>query len=67
MVNRPKPGYAGRLTDEGIVAIASRAAGHYGSCADYLIQTATSLETQGVPDSRLSRLAKLLRDQGKPA
>jgi len=67
VVNRTKPGYAGRLTDEGIVAIASRAAGHYGSCADYLIQTASSLETQGIPDSRLSRLAKLLRDQRRTA
>jgi cation transport protein ChaC len=67
VVNRTKPGYTGRLTDERIVAIASRAAGHYGSCADYLIQTASSLETQGVPDSRLSRLAKLLEDKRKPA
>lgn len=67
VVNRNKPGYTGRLTDERIVAIALRAAGHYGSCADYLIQTASSLETQGVPDSRLSRLAKLLEDKRKRA
>jgi cation transport protein ChaC len=67
VVNRTKPGYAGRLTDERIVAIASRASGHYGSCADYLIQTACSLEAQGIPDSRLSRLARLLEDKRKPA
>jgi cation transport protein ChaC len=67
VVNRTKPGYTGRLTDERIVAIASRASGHYGSCADYLIQTACSLEAQGIPDSRLSRLARMLEYKRKPA
>jgi glutathione-specific gamma-glutamylcyclotransferase len=57
VVNRAAPGYTGKLSDERIVAIASRASGHYGSCADYLIQTATSLEAHGIADSRLSRLA----------
>jgi len=67
VVNRTKSGYTGRLTDERIVAIASRAAGHYGSCADYLIQTAASLETQGIPDSRLTRLARMLQHKTRPA
>ena len=66
VVNRTKPGYAGRLTDERIVAIASRATGHYGSCADYLIQTACSLEAQGIADSRLSRLARMLEHKRRP-
>jgi len=60
VVNRAKPGYAGRLEDERIVSIALQAHGAYGSCADYLMQTAGSLEAQGVPDARLSRLAKLV-------
>jgi cation transport protein ChaC len=60
VVNRDKPGYAGRLEDERIVAIAREAHGAYGSCADYLMQTAGSLEKQGLPDRRLSRLAKLV-------
>lgn len=63
IVNRSKPGYTGRLSDEEIVTIAARAAGHYGSCADYLTQTAASLEAQGIPDPRLSRLARLLAQQ----
>ncbi|HEX7952342.1 MAG TPA: gamma-glutamylcyclotransferase [Burkholderiales bacterium] len=66
VVNRAKPGYAGRLDDAQIVAIARRAHGAYGSCAEYLIQTATSLETQGIPDARLSRLARLLGDSAQP-
>ncbi len=67
VVNRTKPGYTGRLTDERIVAVASRAEGHYGSCADYLIQTAASLETQGIPDARLTRLARMLQHKTRPA
>jgi glutathione-specific gamma-glutamylcyclotransferase len=66
VVNRTKPGYTGRLDDAQIVSIARRAHGAYGSCADYLIQTAVSLETQGIPDSRLSRLARLLEGHRKP-
>jgi cation transport protein ChaC len=66
VVNRTKPGYAGRLEDEQIVSIARRAHGAYGSCADYLINTAQSLETAGIADPRLSRLAKLVEQAGGP-
>jgi cation transport protein ChaC len=60
VVNRKKPGYTGRLDDRRIVSIALKACGHYGTCADYLINTATSLEVAGIADPRLSRLAKLV-------
>ena len=60
VVNRGKSGYTGRLDDQQIVSIALKACGHYGSCADYLINTATSLEVAGIADPRLSRLAKLV-------
>lgn len=60
VVDRRRPGYTGRLSDESIVEIAGKAVGHYGSCADYLRHTASALEHLGLPDRRLSRLAKLL-------
>lgn len=63
VVNRTRPGYTGRLSDEQIVAIAARAVGHYGSCADYLLQTAASLDAQGIGDPRLNRLARMLAQQ----
>ena len=68
VVDRSKPGYAGRLSDEDIVATALRAHGHFGACADYLVSTAASLEQHGIADRRLSRLAKVLlecRDGGR--
>ena len=64
VVNREKPGYSGRLEDQQIVSIALKARGHYGTCSDYLIQTATSLEVAGIADPRLSRLAKLVAQAG---
>lgn len=63
VVNRDRPGYAGRLEDDRIVSIALQAHGAYGSCADYLMQTATSLEQQGLPDRRLSRLAQRVAEK----
>lgn len=67
VVNRARPGYTGRLSDEQIVAIAARAVGHYGSCADYLLQTAASLDAHGIADPRLNRLARMLAGARAPA
>jgi cation transport protein ChaC len=60
VVDRNKAGYTGRLDDAQIVSIALKACGHYGTCADYLVQTAHSLEQAGIADPRMSRLAKLV-------
>ena len=64
VVDRKKPGYTGRLDDKSIVSIALKACGHYGTCADYLVQTAHSLEAAGIADPRMSRLAKLVAQAG---
>jgi glutathione-specific gamma-glutamylcyclotransferase len=61
VVDRSKPGYAGRLSDEQIVATVLKAHGHFGACADYLLHTAAGLEQHGIADRRLSRLAHLLQ------
>jgi cation transport protein ChaC len=63
VVDRSKPGYAGRLTDQQILATVARARGHYGTCTDYLTQTALTLERHGIADRRLSRLARLIAQQ----
>jgi len=60
VVDRVTPGYTGRLSDENIVNIIVDAHGHYGSCADYLLETAMSLEHHGISDQRMRRLARLL-------
>lgn len=60
VANRKAPEYTGRLSDANIVTTALGAHGHFGSCADYLLETATSLERHGIPDQRMHRLARLL-------
>ncbi len=61
VIDRSKPNYAGRLTDERIVAVALQAHGHYGSCADYLVDTADALASHGIADRNLDRLARRVR------
>ena len=60
VVDRSAGDYAGRLSDDEIVSIALGAHGHFGSCADYLLETAMSLEQHGISDHRMRRLARLL-------
>lgn len=61
MVDRKHPAYCGRLDDDRIVAVALAAHGHYGACADYLLETAAALGRHGISDHHLERLAKRLR------
>jgi cation transport protein ChaC len=63
VVNRASPDYAGRLSDDDIVATALNAHGHYGSCADYLLDTASSFEHHDISDRRMQRLATLMMAQ----
>ena len=60
VVDRAAPGYTGRMSDEDIINIVVDAHGHFGSCADYLLDTATSLTRHGISDQRMRRLARLL-------
>jgi cation transport regulator ChaC len=43
------------------VSVALEAHGHYGACADYLLETATALAQHGIADRYLDRLARRLR------
>ena len=43
----------------------ARARSHYGTCMDYLRDTAESLEQHGIADRRLSRLDGLIAQQTK--
>ena len=56
VVDRGQDRYAGRLSDDRIAAIIATAAGHVGSCADYLTQTVTHLQALGIADPALRRL-----------
>lgn len=50
------PAYAAPLPDEKLVPVLALAAGHLGSCADYLCEAISSLERRGIRDRNLWRL-----------
>lgn len=61
IVNRACSGYAGKLPMEAMVQSIATARGKYGSSAEYLFQTQAALESHGILDSRVKRLADRVR------
>jgi glutathione-specific gamma-glutamylcyclotransferase len=63
VVDRRSPFYSGGLAPEQIADVVSRAAGHWGSCAEYLHNTVSYLEALGIHDRNLWRLQALVADR----
>lgn len=63
VMNRQSPAYVGRLPDEQIADVLARACGHWGTGAEYLLNTVTNLEAKGVHDRNLWRLQRLVAER----
>jgi len=63
VVDRRSPFYAGGLAPEEVADIVARAAGHWGSCAEYLRNTVSHLEALGIHDRNLWRLQALVAER----
>jgi cation transport protein ChaC len=63
VVNRESPHYAGRLPPEAVADVLATAAGHWGSCAEYLRETVMRLEELGIRDRNLWRLQALVAER----
>jgi len=61
IVNRACSGYAGKLTMDAMVQSIATARGKYGSSAEYLFQTQAALESHGILDARVKRLAERVK------
>jgi glutathione-specific gamma-glutamylcyclotransferase len=61
--NRNGPNYVSGLTDEQIASVLCKAVGHWGSGAEYLMQTVDHLEHHGIRDANLWRLQRLVAQQ----
>jgi cation transport protein ChaC len=57
--------YQGKLALEEVATILSRAAGHWGSGAEYLFNTVSHLEQLGIHDRNLWQLQKLVAEEIK--
>lgn len=65
VIDRSSAAYTGKLDEDRVVSIAIEASGHYGTCSDYLIETAKSLKHENIQDKKIFRLAnKLLTRKG---
>lgn len=60
VINRQSPMYAGRLALEEVADVLARACGHWGSAAEYLMNTVAHLEEHGIRDRNLWTLQKLV-------
>ena len=60
VVDRRSPFYSGGLAPEEAADAVARAAGHWGSCAEYLHNTVSHLEALGIHDRNLWRLQALV-------
>lgn len=60
VINRDGSNYAGKLSEDCIVNTMLRAAGLYGSSAEYLLRTVEGLAHCGIRDVRLERLRDLV-------
>ena len=54
--------YIGGLSIDETAAMIANACGHWGSCAEYLLQTVTALEAHGIDDPYLRQLEDKVAD-----
>lgn len=57
------PAYVPRLAEEQLIEIVLRASGTYGTCVDYVIQTAIALQAAGIDDKWLAKIADRLQSR----
>jgi glutathione-specific gamma-glutamylcyclotransferase len=62
-VARSSPYYSGNFSLEETAAVLARAVGHWGSCAEYLMNTVQQLENLGIHDRNLWRLQDMVAER----
>ena len=65
VVSRASPHYAGKLAPEAVADIVSMAAGHWGSCAEYVRETVARLEELGIHHRNLWRLQEMVAERSR--
>jgi cation transport protein ChaC len=63
VMNRASPFYTGRLSLDAVADVLANACGHWGSGAEYLLNTVQHLEARGIHDANLWRLQKLVAEK----
>jgi cation transport protein ChaC len=61
VIDQAGPAYVSEPHEDALIEIVLRASGIYGSCLDYVTQTADALEAVGIHDARLTALVASLK------
>jgi len=61
-MDRSKDAYVRGLSQEQLVSVVRHAHGSYGSCAEYVVETALALRQAGIHDRKLDAIVARLRD-----
>jgi cation transport protein ChaC len=62
VMNRASPLYVGKLPLEEVAGVLARACGHWGTGAEYLLNTVSHLEAKGIHDRNLWKLQRLVAE-----
>ena len=62
-MNRASPLYVGRLPLDDVADILAQACGHWGTGAEYLLNTVSHLEAKGIRDRNLWKLQRLVAEK----
>ena len=63
VVRRDHPQYAGRLSEDELIAVIERGHGRSGNCRDYVLSTVDHLDELGVHDAVLKSVARRLAER----
>lgn len=63
VIDQAGPAYVPEPPEDALIEIVTRASGIYGSCLEYVTQTADALEAVGIHDARLTALVTRLKDR----
>ncbi len=63
VMNRSSPYYAGQLPEGEVARTLAQACGHWGTGAEYLLNTVTQLDARGMRDAGLWRLQALVAEE----
>ena len=63
IIDRTKPAYMPRISEQETAHMISKASGFVGSCSEYLFSTQQALLAEGIHDPLMKKLVKLVSDQ----
>ena len=62
-IRHDSPSFAPKMTEQETAHYIAQAEGFVGPCRDYLFETTQALREEGMPDSKMERLTRLVQEK----